>query len=88
MVAAARRYETQLFPRIPGSSKIETAIEIKIPITATIPKLASASFEAKASDPKPIAVEVPQNSTAFPVPFHTALKSPPVRLTASRMWIV
>ena len=65
-----------------GSRNKLTAMDVRIPISATTPRLVIASFEAKLSEPKPIAVETPQKITALPVPCHIAARSPPFRRKA------
>jgi len=36
----------------------------RMPITATMPRLTSASLDEKINDPKPITLEAPQNNKA------------------------
>ncbi len=39
----------------------------RMPITATVPRLTSASLEENTKEPKPITLDAPQNNSALPV---------------------
>ena len=59
----------------------------RMPMTATWPRLTSASLEENMSEPNPITFDAPQNNSALPVPFQSSLKHMPVRLRVKVTWM-